>query len=45
MDSVIEKLSNLETIWRISSTEIIQNCDYIEEFDIFKFKPTETTVR
>ena len=49
MDSVIEKLSNLESIWRITSEEIVEvisnGSDDCEEFDIFKYKPVETNVR
>jgi DNA-dependent RNA polymerase auxiliary subunit epsilon len=52
MDLVVEKLSNLESIWRITSLEIVDliknnNLEYEEEeeeFDIFKFKPRETQV-
>lgn len=47
MDSVIEKLSNLESIWRITSDEIgpvINSDDYNEEFDVFKYKIPETEV-
>lgn len=51
MDLVVEKLSNLESIWRITSHEIIElinnknNLHEEEEFDIFKYKPTETQVK
>lgn len=43
MDTVIEKLSNLESIWKITSKEIV---DLIinDEIDIFKYKFTETLV-
>lgn len=51
MDLVVEKLSNLESIWRITSHEIVELIDNKnnlqegeEEFDIFKHKPTETKV-
>jgi hypothetical protein len=53
MDLVVEKLSNLESIWRITSLEIVDliknnNLEYEEEeeeeFDIFKYKPRETQV-
>lgn len=48
MDLVVEKLSNLESIWRITSREIvdlIENKNVEEdEFDIFKYKPSETQV-
>jgi hypothetical protein len=49
MDIVIEKLSNLESIWRITSQEIIEiieksNLEDEEEFDIFKYKVNETQV-
>jgi hypothetical protein len=51
MDIVVEKLSNLESIWRITSLEIVDliknnNLEYEEEeeFDIFKYKPRETQV-
>lgn len=46
MDSVIEKLSNLESIWRITSDEIVEviNSEYNEEFDVFKYKIPETEV-
>ena len=48
MDLVVEKLSNLESIWRITSREIVnlienKNVEE-EEFDIFKYKPSETQV-
>ena len=46
MDLVIEKLSNLESIWRITSDEIVDviDSDYNEEFDVFKYKINETNV-
>ena len=48
MDLVIEKLSNLESVWRITSDEIeivgSINLEDNEEFDIFKDKPQETNV-
>ena len=50
MDAVIEKLSNLESIWRITSQEIVEIIEnkndkaYEEDFDIFKYKATETQV-
>ena len=48
MDLVIEKLSNLESVWRITSDEIeivgSINLEDNEEFDIFKYKPQETNV-
>lgn len=53
MDLVIEKLSTLESLWRISSKEIVEliqnkqqkQPEDEEEFDIFKFKAAETMVK
>ena len=51
MDLVVEKLSNLESIWRLTSHEIVKIIENKElqteeedDFDIFKYKVTETQV-
>ena len=45
MDAVLEKLSNLETLWRITGTELNEKDSNDEEVDIFALKTTETRVR
>lgn len=44
MDLVIEKLSELESIWRISSECGDDEDLESEDFDIFKYKPNDTKV-
>lgn len=43
MDSVVDKLSALETIWRITCSIDRENCE-LEEVDVFKYKIEETLV-
>jgi len=42
MDSVLDRLSALETIWRVTTTS---NISAFEEFDVFTCKKEETTVK
>jgi hypothetical protein len=44
MDSVVDKLSALETIWRITCSIDRENCE-LEEVDVFKYKIEETLVK